>query len=169
MEPLHQGLSTALVLLGIAALLFGVSALWRSVSNAKAHQQELLLEREAHERASERFRERAERDRGQNDLLLALIPAGTALLGHWLGRRSLPSSIDPYPEPCTGYIPKPPRPMDDDRQIIELDLRELLDAVMELGVEKWLADLRPNAQADDDAAPVDDQPEPTPSVAQAVS
>lgn len=172
METLDQGLATALVLVGLAAMLFGVAALWRAVANAKAHQQELRLEQEAHERASERFRERATRDRGQSDLLLALIPAGTALLGHWLGRQSLPPSLDPYPAPCLDCIPRPPRPMPsplDDDETIEIDLRSLLDAFAELGFDRWLANLMRSAKASPAQAPVDDDPEPTPGVAPGMS
>ena len=173
METLDQGLAAALVLVGLAAMLFGVAALWRSVANGKAHQQELQLERESHDLAFERMRDRAARHRGQNDLMLALIPAGTALLGHWLGRRSLQPMPDPYLAPW-GCIPKPPPPVappfnDDDDDTVELDLRSLLDAATELGLDRWLTNLMRNAKASEATATEDDDPEPTPSVAPGMS
>ncbi|MCX4244201.1 hypothetical protein [Paraliomyxa miuraensis] len=172
METLDQGLATALVLLGIAAMLFGVAALWRSVSDAKAHQQALALDRESHEMA---LGDRVAQERSQRELLLALIPAGTALLGHWLGARSTPPPPAPYSAPCMGCIPKPPRPEpppldEDDDGTIELDLRSLLDAAMELGIDRWLANLTRGTKANQAEAPEDDDdPEPTPSVVPGMS
>ncbi|MCX4240205.1 hypothetical protein [Paraliomyxa miuraensis] len=140
METLDQGLATALVLLGVAAVLYGVATLYRSVTDSKAQQQELQLEVESRARAAERVREHAARHKERDDLLLALLPAGAALVGHWLGRQG----PDPLAS-CMGCIPKPPRPTPSPRQeeghhrTVEIDGNQLLESLEEAGFAHWLA------------------------------
>jgi hypothetical protein len=163
MEALYQGASTALVLLGLAALLLGLAALWRSAADAKAQQQSLQLERTAHEQAAERRRERAAQDERRLGLLYALAPAAAAVLGHWLGRRRLPHELAPW----AGCIPRPPcpvpPPLDDDTHV-EIDLETVLQGVAELGLDRWLATVMRDARDGRVAPPVDDDIEPTPAV-----
>lgn len=164
MEALYQGASTALVLLGLAALLLGVAALWRSAADAKAHQQELELERASHELAAQRLRERVAQDESRFDLLHALAPAATAMLGHWLGSRSQRHEL----APSMGCIPRPPLtvpPLDDDDDThVEIDLEPILQSIVELGFDRWLATVMHDARTGRAAPPVDDQLEPTPTV-----
>lgn len=191
MEAIHQGVSAALVLVGLAALLFGVAALWRVVGNAKAREQELRLDRDAHEMAAERFRERAARDRSRLDLLYTLVPAGTVLLGHWLGSQSGRHGYEGLGLPwggfprgsCPGWdecIPRPrgsvaPADEDDDEMHVELDLGSLFEAISETGFGEWLSNVmrgaKRNRTAASGASAPDDDAEltPTPTVTAAAN
>ncbi|MCX4239081.1 hypothetical protein [Paraliomyxa miuraensis] len=164
METLDQGLAAALVLLGIAAMLYGVATLWRSVTDAKAQQQVLALDKESREMA---FEDRVTRERSQRELIQALIPAGTALVGHWLGRQSLPTPPDPLAAPCVGCIPKPPPNHDDGT--IEIDLHSLVDALGEIGFYRWLETQKYGATANAAEAAEHDDLEPTPDVVPGMS
>lgn len=164
MEALHQGASTALVLVGLAALLYGLGALWRAVSQARAEQQDLALERDMRERVAQHRREQAEDARRAREMLFALVPAATTALGHWLGSRSAQSTQNardlPGPLGCGGCIPRPMppfAPVDDDDTHVELDLESLLDALSESDFGDWLASKMRAAKArrapaDDDAS-----------------
>lgn len=163
MEALHQGASAALVLVGLAALLFGIATLLRATGQSRVQQQELAYERELHEHAAQHRRERAERDQRWIDLAYALVPTATAAVGHWLGSRSVPHGLGlpaPMP-PCAGCIPRPTRPptpplLDEDDAHVELDLESLLEALSHSDLGEWISSTmraaRANrAAADDDA------------------
>jgi len=162
MDALHQGASAALVLVGLAALLYGLAALWRTVAQARADQQDLTLERDLRERAAQHRREQAEDARRARDMLFALVPAATAALGHWLGSRSARSLPDlPGPLGCGGCIPRPMPPFapveDDDDTHVELDLESLLEALSDSDFGDWIASKMRAAKArrapsDDDAS-----------------
>lgn len=155
MEALHQGASTALVLVGLAALLYGLGALWRAVSQARAEQQDLALERDLRERVAQHRREQAEDARRVREMLFALVPAATTALGHWLGSRSAQRTQHardlPGPPGCAGCIPRPMPPFapveDDDDTHVELDLESLLDALSEPDLGHWLASTMRAAKA----------------------
>lgn len=163
MEALHQGASAALVLVGLAALLFGIATLWRAAGQLRVQQQELAYERDLHEHAAQQRRERADRDRRRLDLVYALVPAATAALGHWLGSRSVPHGLGlpaPMP-PCAGCIPRPTRPptpplFDEDDAHVELDLESLLEALSNSELGAWISSTmraaKANRAADDDDA-----------------
>lgn len=161
MDALYQGASAALVLVGLAALLYGLGALWRAVSQARAEQQDLALERDMRERVAQHRREQAEDARRARDMLFALVPAATAALGHWLGSRSARSFPDlPDPRGCAGCIPRPMPPYapveEDDDTHVELDLESLLEALSDSDFGDWIASKMRAAKArrtpaDDDA------------------
>lgn len=156
MEALHQGISAALVLLGIAAMLFGIATLWRAVGQTRASQQELQLDRALNERASERLRDRAEQHRRRFDLVHALLPAATAALGHWLGSQSGRHGREvPSPAGCYGCIPRPMPPFapEDDDEHIELDVGSLLEALSDTPLGEWLSRVMQGAKANHATAP----------------
>lgn len=159
MEALHQGASTALVLVGLAALLYGLASLWRAVGQARAEQHCFALERDLHERHAQSRRERAEHDRRWFDLAHALVPAASAALGHWLGSRSARSIPNlPGPPGCGGCIPRPMPPFapveDDDDTHVELDLESLFEALSDSDLGEWIASKMRAAKAR--RAPADD-------------
>ena len=141
MEILDLGVAAALVLLGVAAMLYGAATLYRSVTDAEVQRRELELELDSRARASERFRERVARDREHGDLLQALIPVGAALVGHWLGRQGTPEP-DPIAPPCRGPTAKAPTD-DDDADMVDL----LVDALGELWLNNWLTSQLLNGKA----------------------
>ncbi|MEM7160698.1 MAG: hypothetical protein AAF799_48120 [Myxococcota bacterium] len=171
MEALHQGASIALLLAGVAAALLGLSALWWVAGRVRTSDGELALQRDRYEQSKVRRQERVRTEQQRIELVRGLLPAATALVGHWLGNRSaqagtgLPPSLrfgrddGPTFDPPSPRRPRPEpelpdegppslsRPPADEETQIELDLPSMLAALEEAGFGDWIASVMRAAKA----------------------
>ena len=176
METLDHGASAALVLAGLAVMMMGIAALLWAVGRLRAVQGHLALEQACSDRAQARLQAQADEHRQRMELVQALLPAATGLLGHWLGHRSGRHDREELPPPplsaCCGH-PRPPMgsplyaPTDDDETQVELDLDSLLESLSASSFGDWLLDLMQQAKAATPSTTPTPEPGPGPDLASA--
>lgn len=171
MDALYQGASAAMMLVGIAALLAGIGWLWRAIGLNRVDQGQLALDEASQRRALRRIEAQAESDQRRMALVQALMPAATALLGHWLGsqsgRHAREDDTPDFDLHCHGCARRPlwAPPAHDDEETVELDLASLIDSLRESGFATRIADLLAQAKASPEASTP--TPEPGPEAASA--
>ena len=160
-----------MMLVGLAALLAAIGWLWRAIGLNRVGQGQLALDEASQRRALRRVEAQTEGERQRMALVQALLPAATALLGHWLGsqseRRAQEEDRPDFDLHCHGCARQPlwePTAYSDE-ETVELDLASLLESLRESGFGGRLFDLIAQAKASPEASTP--TPEPGPEAASA--